>query len=214
MDKLTFKNYPPTILAILLCIIVALNFGFKILYETIWEHKAIGFGNELVFIVLSYSTVLTVLSFINKYCMWKWLLQLLGLCDLRGTYTGTLVSSYHVDNDPLKPHIQLFCNLQIIQNINAIKIEGQFYTDEASNDESSYFTSSWEEIKKEDSGNFLIRYFFLNKGHQLHSDNQKYGLTSHEGICVLTFYPSSKKMKGYYFNHERFSNGEIFLELQ
>ncbi len=214
MDKLTFKNYPPTILAILLCVIVALNFGFKVLWGTIWEHKTFGLWDEILCIFFSYSTVLAVFTYINKNCMWKWVLKLLGVCDIRGKYVGKVISSYHIEDDLSKPHIELFCKMQIIQNINAIKIEGNFYTDKECTNRSSHFASFWEEIKKKENGDFDIRYFFSSKGSQLHPDNAKHGLTNHDGVCVLTFNPKSHTLKGYYFNHERFSNGEIYLELQ
>jgi len=214
MDKLTFKNYPPSILTFLICLIVAFNLAFTVVYRIIWKDEAAGFFDELLIILLSYSVVLAVLNIINKYFAWKWLFKLLGLPYLKGEYIGTLTSSYHVDEDISKPHIQLYCVLNILQNINALKIEGDFYTDKACKKWSSGFKSSWEETKKKDDENFIIRYFFSNKGSQLHPDNKKYGLTNHDGVSVFTLDPKTNTLKGYYFNHERFSNGEISVTLK
>ncbi|MDB5131693.1 MAG: hypothetical protein JWR02_1442 [Mucilaginibacter sp.] len=214
MDKLTFKNYHPSVLVFLICLIVALNFEFKILWETILGYKMSGLLEQPLIIITSSSIVLGALNIFNRYCKWLWLLNLLGLTDTSGNYAGVVTSSYYMDDDPAKGHIKLFSKLQIVQNINAIKIEGEFFTDEDFTNRSSYFISSEEEIRKKPNGDFIITYFFANRGNQLHPDDKKYSLNNHDGIGVLTYSPMNHTLKGYYFNHQRFSNGEINLELQ
>jgi len=217
MDKLTFKNYPTSIVTFLICLIVAINFAYKSLWSMISGDKALQWnelGKEMLLIVLSYSTVKGIFSLINLYVKRRWIFNLLGLGYVDGHYTGKMVSSYHIDDNPERPHIERYCNINIIQNLNALKIEGDVYSDKKLNDRTSHFTSSWEEIKKKDNGHFELRYFFSNKGSQLHPDNKKYGLTNHDGVAVLTFNPNTNKMEGYYYTHERRSGGEIFMELK
>jgi hypothetical protein len=105
-----------------------------------------------------------------------------------------------------------YCKVRILQNINAMKIEGDFYTDESHTDRTSHFYSFGEEIKKNDNGDFAISYFFYNEGRKMHPDNLKYGLNSHNGVCRVTFEPLNQTIKGEYFTYERSSYGEIFLE--
>ena len=198
----------------LICLIIVLNFIFQSFWKAVWENETISFWEQVVCIALSYTIVLTVVTFINKYCTWRWVFMLLGLPYLRGEYIGMIISSFNEDDDPSKPNMKRFCKATIIQNINALKIEGDFFTDELRTDKTSDFQSFGEEIKKKDNGAFEISYFFSNKGRLLHPDNKKYGLNNHRGVCLVIYNPIDQTIKGEYFTYERSSLGEIALRLQ
>jgi hypothetical protein len=213
MDKLTFKNYPPLILTILFCIIVALNFGFQNLWGVLIKHENLNLKKEIICIFTSYGIVVSVMTYVNNKIMWSWLLRVLNLCDVRGTYKGKLRSSFPV-SDQSKANMEIFCTLKIFQNLNGLKIKGEFFSDAMNKKKVSESVSTWEEIKKNEEGNYEIRYFYANKGNPTHPYEKKYKLTSHDGCAVLTYYPASRKLKGYYFTYERSSNGRMELEFQ
>lgn len=209
MKNFNLKHYPPALLISITCIISAINLAVKAFWNRYIGTSSTLF-NELSIIVSSSSLVVFILSNLNKL-MWKWWLKLIGLIDVRGDYYGKLISSYDSTEDS-NENIELNCKVKIVQNVNGLRIEGDFFTDAALTQRSSSFLSSHEEIETLDNGNASIRYFFANKGNQLHDDNLTRGLTNHEGVAVLTFDVNTKKITGYYFNHERKSSGQIRLE--
>jgi hypothetical protein len=212
MKELSFKNYPPKILAAIICIIITCYFLFNALWSLIWKQEDYTLTRQLACILSASSAVIGALSFVNKHIMWAWYLKLLGIYNVSGIYNGFIISSFHEDDDPDKVNVMTYCKLQIIQNINGMKIEGAFYSEEAFTNQKSASYSSWEEIKKKDNGDFLIRYFFTNEGNRLHEHDRRYGLNNHNGVAVLTFYPKTGELSGYYFTHERSSFGKMNLK--
>jgi hypothetical protein len=143
--------------------------------------------------------------------MWKWLLKLLDLHDVRGVYEGYILSSFHNQNDPEMSNIKRYGRIKIVQNINGLHVNGDYYSDQEMKNHTSSFRSYNEEIKKLPDGNFQVYYFFTNVGDQFHADHSKYDLNNHEGVCILTFRIDNQTMEGYYFNRERSSHGKVFL---
>ncbi|GAA0536523.1 hypothetical protein [Chitinophaga japonensis] len=213
MNKFSFKYYPPPVLVYIVCIIISLRFGYNVLVNAALKNEFHIKIADVLSIPLLAGFVVGCLSLINRTVMWKGWLRILGLYDIRGTYIGTVTSSYHMEDNPRKPNIKLYCKLIVVQNLNGFEIKGAFYNDKKMAQQSSYFTSSSEGMKKENDGSLRIHYFYSNKGDQLHPDNKKYGLNNHDGVCVLSYDPQTKQMEGYYFNHERASHGKLVLKL-
>jgi hypothetical protein len=212
MDRFSFKNYPPKVLVFLICLIIAIKFGLHKVGALFFKQAALLSWTDLSFIALSAGTVMTLMTWINRKVMWKWLLNLLGLCDVRGVYEGYIVSSFHHQDNPEQSNIKRYSRIRIFQNINGLYISGEYFPDEQMNNPSSSFTSYNEEIKKQADGNFQLYYFFKNEGDQLHIDHDLYGLNNHTGICVLTYRKEEQTLEGYYFNRERSSHGKVFLK--
>ncbi len=53
-----------------------------------WAHKTETLYAQAIYLLLTFGTVITVLALINRYCVWKWLLKLLGICYLKGRLAG------------------------------------------------------------------------------------------------------------------------------
>jgi hypothetical protein len=191
---------------------VAIKFALHALTKQWFNERADTLSAEVIYIALSAGFALKILQLINRKCMWKWWLSKLALTDIRGSYTGHAISSFHDDDDPSKPFIRFYCQFTIIQNLNGFHVHGSFYSDEKMASKTSQFTSSMEEIKKLPDKTFHIHYFFNNTGDQFHPFHLQYGLNNHTGVCVLTFYPASGIIDGYYFNRERTSSGKLFLQ--
>lgn len=212
MDKFSFKNYPPQILVLLICITVALKFGLHKIGNIVFKQQTLLSWTDLIYIALSGGSVIALMRLVNRKAMWKWLLKLLNLHDVRGIYEGHIISSFHNENDPALSNIKRYAKVKIIQNINGLHVSGDYYSDQDMKDLTSSFTSSNEEIKKLPDGNFQLYYFFSSKGDQFHRDHTKYGLNNHEGICNLTFHTDQETMEGYYFNRERSSHGKVLFK--
>ena len=144
--------------------------------------------------------------------MWKPFLRLLGICDIRGHYKGTLTSSYHYEDNPLLPHIKVQLEATVAQNLNGFYVEMKFFSDPMTKNVSSESFSLDGSIQKEPDGRFRVVYFYSNKGNQMHPDHKAVGLTNHEGVCLLKFDPDTRKFTGEYFTHERSSYGKIVME--
>jgi hypothetical protein len=212
MDKFSFKNYPPGVLAFLICMVVAVRFGLHKLNNIFFKQTTLLSWADLFYIFLSAGTVITLMTWINRKIMWKWLLKLLGLCDVRGVYEGYIVSSFHHLDNPELSNIKLYSRIKIGQNINGLHISGTYFPDEQMKNPSSCFASYNEEMKRQADGSFQLYYFFKNEGDQLHPDHDLYGLYNHTGICVLTYRKEEQTLEGYYFNRERSSHGKVFLK--
>lgn len=212
MDKFSFKNYPPRVLVFLVCLIVTIKYGLHKLGNTFFHRENYGVITDLIYIFISAGTVLTILRWVNSKFMWRWLLRLLGLSDIRGTYQGYILSSFREDNDPSKSNIKRFCKIMISQTINGFYVKGDYFSDEEMKQHTSGFSSDHEELRKQPDGTCLVSYFYDNIGDKFHAGHQKYGLTNHTGICVLTYLPKERELQGYYFNRDRESNGKIFLK--
>jgi hypothetical protein len=209
MDKFSFKNYPPGILVFLICLIVAIKFGLHKLGDIVFKQETLLSWLDLVYILLSAGTVMFLMKLINLKVMWKWLLKLLGLCDVRGVYEGYILSSFQDNNS--QNFIKRYCKIQVAQNLNGLYVSGDYFSDEQMKEHTSGFTSSYEELKKQADGSFQVYYFYSNKGDLFHADQRSYGLNNHEGICVLVYRPELQTLEGYYYNRERSSHGKIFL---
>ena len=209
MDKFSFKNYPPGILIFLICLIVAIKFGLHKLGDIVFKHATLLSWLDLLYILLSAGTVISLMRLINRKVMWRWLLKLLGLCDVRGIYEGYILSSFQDDSNEF---IKRFCKIQVIQNLNGLHISGDYFSDEQMKEQTSGFTSHHEELKKQADGSFQVYYFYSSKGDLFHADQKKYGLNNHEGICVLVYRAELQTLEGYYYNRERSSHGKIFLK--
>lgn len=213
MEKLSFKNYSPKLLVIIICLIIAVKFGLHELGNMSGRHESDSLRTQLIHLLLSFGTVLLILGLINKFCVWKWLLKLMGLCHLKGEWQGYIVSSFHEDNDPSKPNIKLFCKVKIVQNLNGYHVMGSYFTDaQMMTEPSSQFTSKYEEMEKQPGGAFRLHYFFTNTGDQYHPDHKQYNLDNHQGVCILTCNPEGNQMQGNYFNYKRLSHGKIVLQ--
>jgi hypothetical protein len=212
MEKFSFKNYPPGILVFLICLIVAIKFGLHKLGNIVFAQQVLLSWLDLLYILLSAGTVIFIMKLANRKIMWKWLLKLLDLCDVRGVYEGYIVSSFHDQDDPSQNFIKRYCKVHVTQNLNGLHISGDYYSDKQMKKPTSGFSSYQEEIKKHVDGSFQISYFYSNKGDQLHKDHETYGLNNHEGVCVLAYQIELQTLEGYYFNRERSSHGKIFLK--
>lgn len=209
MDKFSFKNYPPGILVFLVCLIVAIKFGLHKLGDIVFKHVTLLSWLDLLYILLSAGTVISLMRLINRKVMWRWLLKLLGLCDVRGVYEGYILSSFLDDHS--QEFIKRFCKIRVAQNLNGLHISGDYFSDEQMKAQTSGFTSHHEELKKQADGSFQLYYFYSSKGDLFHADQKKYGLNNHEGICVLVYRAELQTLEGYYYNRERSSHGKIFL---
>jgi hypothetical protein len=215
MDTLTFKNYPAKALSIIFCLIVALNFLFQLLWSLIWKQEDVTLLKQLTTIAGSSGLVVGIMAFVNKKVSWNFFFKQLGIYNISGTYLGQTISgTFHENDNAKKAQMKRFCKVVIIQNLNGFRVSGDFYSDERLTQRTSSFVSAWEELKKTESGDFEIRYSFLNTGNLTHPDHAKYGLTTHHGTVILTFFPQSRTFKGYYFTLERGSNGEMNLSYQ
>jgi len=208
MNKFNLKNYPPKILMIIVCIIIAVNFFAKTLWEKYFQHDKDSVIEQCLIIVTSYGIVISALTIINKYVMWNWLLRLLRLADINGEYSGKMISSYQNESNA---NIELYCKFHILQNLNGFLVTGEFYNDGGYKNKSSTFISSSEELTKLEDGKFQIHYFYNNIGQQLNKSHEKYFLNNHSGVSVMVFNPINRTIEGYYFNHERTSYGTIAL---
>lgn len=210
MEKLSFKNYPPRLLAIIICLIITVRFG---LHELFGKQKPESIYDQMKYLLLSFGTVILIVTLINKYCVWEWLLKRLGVCYVKGNWQGYIKSSFHEDDDPSKPNIILFCKVKVVQNLNGFHVMGSYYTDEQMMTEpSSRFISKYEEMEKQLDGSFRLHYFFSNTGDQFHPSYKQYTLNNHQGVCVLTCNQEGNQMQGNYFNYERLSHGRIVLQ--
>jgi hypothetical protein len=212
MEKLSFKNYSPRLLAFIICLIVAVKFGLHQLGNMLFAHKSETLYAQVVYLLLTFGTILSILGLINKYCVWKWLLKLLGVCYVKGDWQGYIISSFHEEDDPSKPNIRLFCKVKIVQNLNGFHVLGSYFTDTQMTVLSSRFTSKYEEMEKQPDGSYRVHYFFTNTGDTFHPDHKNYNLNNHQGVCILTCDRDGAQMQGNYFNHERLSHGKVLLQ--
>ncbi len=216
MQNLNFKHYPSRILLAMLCLLIALYFVVK--YTIVYflqshEPTEISMVNISIEIAGMSSLLAIVFILINKFVMWKWMLKILGLPDLRGNYEGELVSSYHIDDDHNKPNITKWIKMEISQNLNGFYVDCKFYNHKEDAQYSSLSESISHDIQSKDNGEFVITYHYRNAGNKFHQEHKKYGLNAHEGIAILHFNPKNKTLIGKYFNdaQERPSYGNINL---
>lgn len=170
------------------------------------------FLKQLITLLFSLISTATFLWLINEYGFFI-LNRFFGLPNLNGSYTGKLISSYHIDDDITKPNITKFVKLTIVQNLNGFYVEAFFYEHEASITYSSESCSVSHDIDKKPNDEYIITYRYKNTGRKLHEDHEKYNLNDHDGIAILTFNAKNKTLKGKYFNdsQNRPSYGELNL---
>jgi hypothetical protein len=198
MDKLSFKYYTISA-AIAIVISSSLAFlGFNNLIAQITKNFC-SEAKQIISLIMSLFSVATIAYLLNHYCFGI-MRYFLGLPDLRGNYTGKLESSYHVDDDESKPHITKYVKISISQNVNGFYVEAFFYEHEASLKHSSESYSVSHDIDKKPNNEYIITYRYKNKADKLHDDHEKYGLTDHDGITILTFNAKNKTLNGKYFN--------------
>lgn len=212
MDSLSLKYYPVQIVSILICLVAAVNFGLTSLWSQLTEHKTLTLWQQVLCIAGTYGVAMTALTYLNKYGMWKPYIKLLGLCDIRGRYKGVIISSYHYEDNPDLPHVTVYLEATIAQNLNGFYVEMRCFSDPGRIQLTSESVSHDGTIKKEPEGTYRIVYFYSNKGNLLHPANKEVGLTSHDGVCVLKFDPWTGILTGDYFTHERSSYGKITME--
>jgi hypothetical protein len=210
-DRFTVKYYPPPLLILIVLFIVGVKFAFEHLFR-IWLSKPqLPWYMDLVSICTSLGIVTALLRIINQKVDWNWLLKIMGVHKISGSYKGSVISSYHLKDNTKKPHVHAYCAIDIAQNLNGFFVKGKFYSDAEMTEGSSEFESEHEQIEKLPTGAFRIHYFYKNLGNKLHPNEGRYGLDTHNGVCVLEFDPKTKTMRGYYFNRERDSHGQIKL---
>jgi len=210
MKILSLRYYPVSILVYIILGLAACYVLVRKLFQwyqgsTQWE-----WYSEILLILTSAGVVLGVLHLLNRHGMWPFYLKMLGLTDLRGTYTGLLISSYHEDDDMQKPHIRMDMCLKIHQNLNDIKVYGAFTT-KGGQKKTSEFESIWCKLIALDGGKFQLLYEYTNKGNMLHRLHRRYFLNNHTGMARFIFDPADKSIEGLYYNYERRSFGEFRL---
>jgi|AntRauTorckE5430_2_1112549.scaffolds.fasta_scaffold02371_4 hypothetical protein len=209
MKIFSFKYYPARILLTLFCIALTL----VILVKGFFMPEA-NFINIALWVVGSASLLAIFFKTLNKYCLKNCILKMLDLPKLKGSYTGELISSYHIDDDETKPHIKKYVKMKIYQNLNGFLVEAKFYN--SKNDDT--FTSETESINHDivskGNGDYTITYLYRNKGNKLTKENKKYSLNNHEGVAILEYSTATKALNGSYFNDaaERQSFGRLNLK--
>lgn len=217
MNNLSLKYYPTSILFYIVCILIAVFIYIKYIIFTAFEINNYLDNNSIwdfcIEIIGLSGMLASALFIINRYFMAKWFLEILNIPNLKGNYKGTLISSYHIDDDPNKPNITRYIQMEISQNLNGFFVKTQFYDNQFSNDMSSTSISTSHDIQSQDNGEFVITYFYKNEGNKFHLDHKKYGLNHHDGIAIFLFNPKNKTLIGKYFNNsqERPSYGNINL---
>lgn len=208
MDKFSFKYYPARILLFLLCVIITIFILVKGIFK-----PDVSFINVAIWVVGSSGVLALFFTFFNKYAMWKWVQKVLGIPDIRGKYEGSLISSYHINDDPNQPNVTKYIKLEISQNINGFFVKSYFYDSEFHTQESSSSESTSHDIEPKDNGEYLIIYRYRNTGNNFHHDHKKYNLNKHDGIAQLYFNPENQTLIGKYFNdsHDRPSFGNMNL---
>lgn len=172
------------------------------------------FINIAVWVVGSSSLLATFFIMFNKYALNLWILKILDLPKLKGSYTGELISSYHIDDDESKPHVKKFIVMNIYQNLNGFLVEAKFYNTKKSKNYTSETESINHDIVSKGNGNFTITYLYRSKGNKLTKEHLKYELNNHEGIAILEYNTAKETLTGNYFNdgNERTSFGRLNLE--
>lgn len=201
----------------MVCVFIAIYFAIKhiILYvistDNYTENNII---NVCIDIVGLPSTLALIFILINKYFLKKWFLGILGLPKIKGNFEGNLISSYHIDDNPNKPHIDKYVKMSISQNLNGYLVEAFFYSSKNSKEVTSESESITHEILSKGNGKFTISYLYRNSAYAFNKDHKKYNLNNHEGIAVLTYDPSELSLVGKYFNdsQERPSYGRLTLK--
>lgn len=205
MKHLSFRNYPTTLLIYMTLFFAIGIVAIKKLITTSSFDWELGIA-----IIATPSAISLIFKLININLMLNWYLKILGLTDIRGEYKGSLISSYHVDDDPEKDSITMKIEMEISQNINAIKIFGKIYPINDI-DKTSEFVSEWAQLQQLENGKFVLEYRYSNKSNVHHKWHKKYTLTSHTGFASLTFDPKTKSLEGIYFTYENRSNGLLKL---
>ena len=211
MKEFNLRYYPPFLLAIMFCLIIAVNFLIKKTLAII-SGQPFETRSEVITLLLSGGLVTSILRTLNRFAMWGWLLKLMGLCDLRGNYSGELISSYYKDDNPGNDQVRKYLVLHISQNLNGLQITGKVFNNQDDAGPSSTFVSTQCEIRKVEDGSFLLTYYYTNKPDLLTPERQKHKLNMHDGFASLTFQPGTRQLDGVYFNHGRQSHGRIFLK--
>ena len=114
MKKLSFKYYtiPAAIVIIISSSVAFLAFNYLI---TLLTQTFCFAGKQIISLIMSLFSVTTIVYLLNNYCFGI-MYYFLGLPDLRGNYTGTLTSSYHIDDDDSKPHIKKKVKMNIVSS--------------------------------------------------------------------------------------------------
>lgn len=212
MEKFSLKYYPPKILIFLVALLLTFIFLIRFFISSFKEEN-LELWQEAFILITSSGIVSLIIFFINKYVMWRWLLLVLHLPDLRGTYEGKLTSSYHIDDDPNKPHVTKFVVLQIYQNLNGFYIHSKYYDHNRNTDATSESYSLTHSIVRRNDESFTIQYLYTNDPNTLHKTHRKVLLNTHQGFCILHFDPERKSLTGTYFNDTaaRPSHGSLNL---
>lgn len=214
MKKLSLKYYKLSLAAFLFFLSAMLYLTMNYLVGLFINDRFCFFTQQIVVLFFSFISIGTFLSIFNEYGFGVFYC-LFGLPDLRGEYEGTLISSYHIDDDKSKPNITKHVKLTISQNLNGFYVESFYYDHEAAIKYSSESYSVSHDIDEKDNGEFIITYRYKNKKNDFHEDHQKYTLNNHDGICILTYNAKNKTLIGKYFNDssDRPSYGQLNLIL-
>lgn len=212
MIPFSLKYYPPKVLIGIVVLFITLIFGVKSAISLI-QGSEITLFQELIMLVSSFTLVSLLVYLLNKFIMWGWLLRLLGIPNLRGTYDGKLVSSYHIDDDPKKPHVTKYLVVTISQNLNGFYVRSKFYDRKGNREFSSQSESLSHAVKPNPDGSYTIEYLYHNLPNTLHKAHTRDVLNTHQGFCVLRFDPVNRSLEGKYFNdtETRPSYGSISL---
>lgn len=210
----TLKYYPPRKLFIIITLVLALTVGVFYLIDVLagkeWDEL-----NWLLKIAGSYSIPFLVFNFVNRSQL-KFVYSFLGVPQVSGTYTGNLISSYHIDDDPTKPHVEKHVKMTIDHNLNGFVVTAWFSDNDLFEDNittrSVSFTHDLQVLAR---GNFELVYQYENTGNFFHKDQQRVGFNRHGGISIMEYNPIDKTLEGrYYINDEdRMSHGKMKLKL-
>ena len=139
---------------------------------------------------------------INK---WGWKNKIIQMKykipNLNGKWTGKLISKHEEKRDgnaEVNPK-EIEIEVEIIQTWKKISIV--LITEES--ESCSLTTSIIQSCRK-----WQINYQYLNEP-KIHSSKE---MTMHYGTAVLNFDETEKTLKGYYYNKERDTSGEIILK--
>lgn len=208
MNTINFKYYPKWLLLWLIGILTIL---IEIARRILIQNQQIEIS-ELLWPLANIGIVTSVVYFINKYTKFNWFFKIMGLTNMNGEYEGILISSYHEDDDPSKPHIRMKMSIKIVQNINDIKVFGSVNPLKGDKSKTSNFSSLFCQLTKSDDGTFFLDYGYGTIANKSHSWDAKYTLTSHQGWAHLVYHPENKTLEGYYATYENQSRGNIVLK--
>lgn len=148
------------------------------------------------------TAVILIFALIGLYESFLWrifpLKYLQGVPDIRGRYTGKIVSSYGEGSE-------YDVVIEIQQTLSDISV--RLFTERSSSH------SVIANIGKNEKGNWFLAYIYKNSPKTIKDDLD---MRTHDGFACLDVFPRELKIDGHYFNdpRERATHGHIICQLE